>query len=160
MSTTSTRPKRKAAAKAVNIIELSDSEEDESYEPTPEKRQRTIKVVTKAPKVSKDTVKTAKQGKETKPRKPRSNKKSKETTTIQIVDENTPPNAVQEENGEIEEILGNPENVADGQCLEPETYNTNDLLNNSSMCDEQHRPARLQGRNSFWGNSIKKRRLK
>lgn len=152
MSTTSTRPKRRAAAKAVNIIELSDSEEDESYEPTPEKRQRTIKVVTKVPK---DTIKTAKQKKETKTRKPRS-KKTKETTIL-TVDENTPPNAGQEENGELEEIMNNSEDVADGQCLEPETNNSNDLLNNSSMCDEQHRPARLQGRNSFWGIFIKKK---
>lgn len=149
MATSSTRPKRRAAAKAINIIELSDSEENESYEATPEKRQRTIKVITRAPTVPNDASNPAKQRMETKTRKPRNDKKPRETAS-QAFDENTPPNVLEEERGESQELMDSPEDIADGQCLQSETNNTNDL-HNSSMYDEQPRLLRLQGRNSFWG---------
>ncbi|KAM7360895.1 uncharacterized protein YdcI isoform 1-T1 [Cochliomyia hominivorax] len=144
----STRPKRRAATKVAKIIELSDSDEDTNYDgASPEKRQRTVKVVVKEPRVHRERATASKDKKETKPRKPRAVKKSKETVQK---DENIPPNVVETNDEEVVEISDTPEtrDETDGQCLGTENHDVSGL-NNESMYDEQPRP-RIQGRNSFW----------
>ncbi|XP_046803831.1 uncharacterized protein YdcI [Lucilia cuprina] len=149
----STRPRRRAATKVTSIIELSDSDENEGA--SPEKRQRTIKVIAKEPNRNRaEKASSSKEKKEPKARKPRGDKKSKESSKT---DENTPPNVGEtndkddDDANEVQEIRDSPaRDITEGQCLEPEAVDTSCGLNNESMYDEQPRASRHQGRNSFW----------
>ncbi|XP_058984529.1 uncharacterized protein YdcI-like [Musca domestica] len=156
---TSTRPKRRAAVKAVQVIEISDNDDDDSYaEESPEKRPRkTTKVtarkpraVTKEPKEKKERTKAATT------RKPRTTKKAAAAAKKdeEIQDENTPPNVLPSDGDNIVESIDLEDDEPDGQTQSHEPQM--DFQQNESFeddgCDVRPHPPpqKIQGRSSFW----------
>ncbi|XP_075145670.1 uncharacterized protein YdcI [Haematobia irritans] len=142
----SVRPKRKAAVKATKVIELSDNDDDDSYnEESPEKRPRTVKVTARKPRTVPKSKEAAKST-----RKPRTTKKA--GAGKKAIDENTPPNTVDSDNDPVESI-DLIEDQTDGQTHTvpiEENVNQDDSFLDQSCEMRPPPPQKIQGRSSFW----------